>query len=329
MDLVERYVYAVVKHLPAKNRKDIEKELRSLIMDALDEKTQGNKPKEEDIIAVLKEFGAPSAMAENYYKEGCYVIGPRFYGLYVLILKISLTIAAIALVIGFIVESVEKGDAVLNLFYFVGQAASAFFGTIGVITVAFALSERVNAVSDKDGQNSLDTWEPRELPAVPKPSETIKISELIVGLFFTILFFIILNFYPRTLGFYFNERQEFITLIQLDALTEYITIINVLIGLSFLKLVLLLVDGKYKAYTFALEIAGALGLIGLAVMMLTGPALVDVSRLTDLQLQETLSDLIYRAYRSVLVAIILLGVFELGRYGYRFARSLGKMDSAG
>ena len=150
-----------------------------------------------------------------------------------------------------------------------------------------------------------------------------------VGFLFTVLLFIILNFYPKAFGFYYAGREEFISLIQRDILSKYMPYINILIGLNFLKHILLFVDGKYKAHTFILEILGTLGLISLATIMLSGPTIVDISRLADLKLQDTLFDLINGVYRSILVVMLFVGVFELGRSGYRFVRSLGKTGSVG
>ena len=56
MELIERYIYAVGKKLPRKQREDIGKELTSLIMDELDARTGGGEPSKEDISAVLKEM---------------------------------------------------------------------------------------------------------------------------------------------------------------------------------------------------------------------------------------------------------------------------------
>ena len=40
MELLERYVTEVGQHLPSKQRTDLEKEIRSLIEDALDDRSQ-------------------------------------------------------------------------------------------------------------------------------------------------------------------------------------------------------------------------------------------------------------------------------------------------
>ena len=48
MKLVEKYVHAVGQKLPLKGREDTKKELKSLILDEIEEK-YGDNPKEEDI----------------------------------------------------------------------------------------------------------------------------------------------------------------------------------------------------------------------------------------------------------------------------------------
>jgi hypothetical protein len=77
MELIDRYLYAVCKHLPQKMKKDIEDELRSSILDAIDAKSGGN-PTQEDIISVLKDFGPPRKVAHNYTTGGSYIIGPIY-----------------------------------------------------------------------------------------------------------------------------------------------------------------------------------------------------------------------------------------------------------
>ncbi len=47
MNLIDRYIAEVGKHLPRKNRADIEAEIRSTLEDMLDERKQGNDPASE------------------------------------------------------------------------------------------------------------------------------------------------------------------------------------------------------------------------------------------------------------------------------------------
>lgn len=62
-ELIERYLYAVTKQLPAKSRRDIERELRSLIGDMLEERCGEIAPTERDIRVVLTELGTPTELA--------------------------------------------------------------------------------------------------------------------------------------------------------------------------------------------------------------------------------------------------------------------------
>ncbi|HSQ18530.1 MAG TPA: hypothetical protein VLM83_12575, partial [Anaerolineales bacterium] len=76
MELVTRYVSEVGRQLPEKTRADLEKEIRSLIEAALDDRAQKTgRPVDEDmIVEVLKEFGPPEKMAASYLPER-YLIG--------------------------------------------------------------------------------------------------------------------------------------------------------------------------------------------------------------------------------------------------------------
>ena len=67
---IERYVYAVVRQLPAKQRGDIELELKSLINDMLEERCGDVTPTERDVNVVLAELGKPSELAARYDPDG-------------------------------------------------------------------------------------------------------------------------------------------------------------------------------------------------------------------------------------------------------------------
>jgi hypothetical protein len=67
MNLIDRYITEVGKHLPRKNRADIEAEIRSTLEDMLEERTQGEGPADEAaIMNLLKEYGSPREVAATY-----------------------------------------------------------------------------------------------------------------------------------------------------------------------------------------------------------------------------------------------------------------------
>ena len=97
MNLIDRYVTEVGKHLPlVKGRKDIEKELRSTLEDMLEDRAQkaGRASDETMEIELLKEYGSPQKVATTYNPQP-YLIGPRMYPIFLMVLKIVTTVAAL------------------------------------------------------------------------------------------------------------------------------------------------------------------------------------------------------------------------------------------
>ena len=81
MDLIERYVYEVGRQLPRKQRADIQVELKSTLVDTLEDRVEG-EPSQEDEIKLLKEFGPPRKVAASYWPQGQYLIGPNLFPLF-------------------------------------------------------------------------------------------------------------------------------------------------------------------------------------------------------------------------------------------------------
>ena len=75
-EMIERYIYEVVRRLPAKQRDDTGRELRSLIDDMLEERGKNGKTRQENAADALRELGAPSVLAGKYRDDKKYLIGP-------------------------------------------------------------------------------------------------------------------------------------------------------------------------------------------------------------------------------------------------------------
>ena len=90
-DLIERYIYAVIKTLPTRMREDVERELHSLISDMLEERCQDMPSTEHDVLVVLTELGRPAELAAKYRPErASYLIGPGYYAAYKFLLGLVL-----------------------------------------------------------------------------------------------------------------------------------------------------------------------------------------------------------------------------------------------
>jgi len=89
-NLIERYIYAISRQLPAKSREDTAKELSTLIADMLAERGAEQEPSEEDVRAVLTELGRPDELAQKYLPQqhNCLIGQPHFRS-YQLVLRSS------------------------------------------------------------------------------------------------------------------------------------------------------------------------------------------------------------------------------------------------
>ena len=88
-DLVDRYIWAVVKRLPAELRDDVADELRTTVADMLEERGAEGDASVRD---VLLELGDPAELALGYTGGRRYLIGPGLYPMYSRLLRLLLSI---------------------------------------------------------------------------------------------------------------------------------------------------------------------------------------------------------------------------------------------
>jgi hypothetical protein len=83
MNLIDRYIAEVGRHLPEKNRDDIEAEIRSTLEDMVEERGHQAKSADDKIIAeTLEQLGDPKLLAHKYTPARRYLIGPNWYDVY-------------------------------------------------------------------------------------------------------------------------------------------------------------------------------------------------------------------------------------------------------
>ena len=147
MNLIERYVSEIGKHLPRKSRADIETEIRSTLEDMLEERSaKAGRPVDDEMVKeLLKEYGAPDQVAATYLPEQ-YLIGPKLFPIFWLVLKIVGIVLTVLAIVGF---GVRFGMSDMGMQAFGSQLAKSaleYFGGIvsafGNIVLIFAILER-------------------------------------------------------------------------------------------------------------------------------------------------------------------------------------------
>ena len=330
MKLLDRYVAEVGKYLPRKQRADIEKEIRSTLEDMLEERKQADGPASEaEVIALLKEYGAPRKVAESYIGPR-YLIGPRLYPTFELIVKIVLACVLGAGLLGYGVSaSITKSFAGTEFFSFLGQfwlqllggMISAFVN----IVIVIAILERVLPAKEIEKETA-EEWNPADLAKEPDP-DAVKMSEAIATIIFTVAGLVIFNLYPNVVGIFFNTDGVWTFIPMLSkAFFTYLPWINLLGVVQIIFSLYQLRQDAWTLYTRLCNIIIEVGTIALALVMLNGPSLINLSaeKLAGTPIAEAadvLSKVMGFVPGLVLVIIIIVSSVEVAQSIYRLTRA--------
>lgn len=166
MDLLDRYLVAVRRNLPAKDADDIIAELRDVLLAQAEEREE--RTGQVDWTGLLREFGHPLTVAARYRSQQ-WLIGPELYPFYLYFLKMIGGIVAVVVIVTAVVKGVvhqgAPGPMIVDL---LGSLWWSVAGTVGSVTIAFAAVERYGGV-DRHFRN----WKPGDLPELPELSEIV------------------------------------------------------------------------------------------------------------------------------------------------------------
>ncbi|NLC14056.1 MAG: hypothetical protein GX768_08450, partial [Chloroflexi bacterium] len=191
-NLIERYIYAVTRHMQENDAADISRELDELITSMLSERADKPGSEDEKVREVLMELGSPEALSRKYTgKANDSLIGQPHYSLYRKVLKFVLLAVALGITIGVLVSVISEGanlglsggervlDAVVE---WTTSLYSALLGGFAWVTIIFAILYRKGVKLDFD-VDDLD-----DLPEVPEENVRIDRGELIGEVIFVTLF---------------------------------------------------------------------------------------------------------------------------------------------
>ena len=283
MELIDRYATAVGKSLPRKNRADIESEIRSTLEDMLaDRAEKSGRPADEAMVKeLLIEYGAPDKVAATYQVER-YLIGPRMFPLFWLVVRIVFAVLTTLAVIGLGIQLGMNPVDPASAASIVGKSLLEYFNgmmvALGNIVLIFAILERVLPELQIKQMNPSEPeeWNPDQLMKEPSGDE-VKTADAVLAILFTSLGLIFLNFYPQIISIVTNLNGLVIVPILSDAFFAYLPWINLLWGLEIILQVALLRQGRYTTATRLCSIVLKAGGLALAVAMLLGPSLIGIT----------------------------------------------------
>ena len=291
-ELIERYVDEVGSYLPRKGRTDIQQELRSLLEDEVEERSNKLDSAEQTTITVLKEFGKPEQMAAQY-QPNQYLIGPRLYPIYTRVTGIVLAVISGLLLVVLGVSFINAGDPAAQFWDWLMSYGRAMLIYLGITTLVFALVEKYGDF--EIGEPSAE-WDPQKLPPVNDP-DRVKRGELvgeIVGSIVGIYFFLVLLSPGGLLGSFIAD--------------SFRPIIGWLVVSSAIELALntvVLWHGRWQPMTRLLELGGEV--FGLYVLYLVFSA----EQILTITAISPLIKLIVSIVAVIVIFSIVVKVFQL------------------
>jgi hypothetical protein len=186
MDLIDRYLTAVRRHLPRQQQDDIVSELSDSLRSEIEERERElRRPLHEaEQAELLKRRGHPWLMASRYLPQQ-HLIGPGLYPYYrqALTMVVFWVVLPITL-IGGAITAIYADNPMHVWSRVVGAAWNGAIYSVGIVTIVFAILEH-----ERVRLNVLDNWNPKRLPNADDVREVPR-SESVLGLIFTLTFLI-------------------------------------------------------------------------------------------------------------------------------------------
>lgn len=332
LDMMERYIYEVVRRVSRDQREGIHMELTELITDMMDE---GDSTIEE----VLSKLGDPAEFAKQYRDETNYLISPSYYDDYVWVMKIVLICVAGSSLLSAAVQGITEGNFIYRAAYgLIENLVVSCIGAFGIVTFIFAVLERQKVkvelrekkewtVSQLEKDTGFDkkVWTPKQLSPLPHKKAMISRGESAAGVIFIVIFAVLLIAAPQLLGAYIYDDGEFVKTIPLFNLQHWGVILAVwLFGLAvnFADEMIRLVTGCYcKLVMVSNVLSGVITILTSAIVLkllpLWNPDFVkEVSVQFDKQITSKGDIFFYygtEIFSNIILAVICITAFaEMG-----------------
>jgi hypothetical protein len=334
MNLVDIYVREVGLHLPEKLRLDIQKEIRSLIEDSLEDQSRetGRPVDEAMVVDVLQRMGPPEKVAASYLPPR-YLIGPELFPHFVSTLRVVLTIVSVLAAIGLGLSMASKADPArgfVDLFIDLlgtvfGGVVEAVINATAIVVLVFAIIQWVSPGLKIPAQ----PWDPRKLRLEPDP-ERVSLPSVLADAVMNVIALIVFNLYPEWIGFSTIQDGVWVHAPLLsEAFFGYLPFLSLLWVLDTGLNIWLAARGRWSSAQRWASLTLSLLTIGVWVWMLAGPSLIAVDANTFAQMgwdlpPDAAASLVMAlnlSVRLVLGLMIALGFLDAGKQLYKLLRS--------
>lgn len=307
MEILERYLYAVGRWLPKKQRKDIQDELKSSVLDTL-ESAYGKKETytDDEVSQVIKDLGSPWKVAAGYTGLTDRLIGPELLPIYYTITAIVAGAVSLGLLISFIVgifrPDMDFKAFALRFLELIPTLVITAATVVGFTTIVFALIEKKipdyrlkTFLTDDKGISTLSEndlkWSPKDLPAVPKGKIRIPRWESILAMVFSVVAIVIFYFFRENIGIYYTTSMgsgwEFLPIMSESAVIQYLPFWITVWIFTLIFSAYQLAKGRWTLPMRILDLVKSILEAAVLIVMIKGPELIDMRLLLSHTSAET------------------------------------------
>ena len=210
MDLIDRYVVEVSRHLPEKTALAIETDLRSALRDAMraQEAAAGRPADEVMAVEMLLGFGHPEAIAARY-RQPRSLIGPAWYPSFQFVAVTVLAVVTVFKFGGLTVRAIVSPGGVT-----IGAVVAALRDYLEAAFVGVAMSAFIIAGLERvfggSGEEDFGRWDPHELPPVGLADrDVVHNADLERRIITNVVMLALLLFFPDWLGVPWGHQYQY------------------------------------------------------------------------------------------------------------------------
>lgn len=285
--LLERYLLAVERRLPLQGRKDILAEIRSNLIDLLEDQYPPEAVLDEkQLEQELRKLGSPHSVAVGYFRSDA-LIDPRFNPVFRFFVTFVAPIVAGAMLLAGVVSSVlSQGESPFwGIWEMLSNIWGAVTGLIGTVALILILITRffpqwgqgkdLNFMKEEQKE-----WSISDLPERVQDTDKVQPWEPIVGIFFGIVGLLIFTvFFEDLAGFWWlvDGKWNMVPIFTASFMT-FLPWIAINIGLEICRNALILFQRRKSIMTRVFEIVIQFSDLFLAAAMLKAGDLVSFDK---------------------------------------------------
>jgi len=276
--MIKDYLYTIGKYLTSSQRDDVLKEIEANLYDYLEENFGKKDYTNGEIESALRAMGHPKTVAQAYQTSPRSLIGAGYIDAYWLVVKIALVGTAIGITVA---NFLNLSSDISGIGLFLNLSAEIFssgIGTLGTITLVFALLEYYSP--QKDALVS-DTWKISDLEKAPEQNQKVSLLDLIIETFFICFGLVVLNSVVPIFNFSL-ETTKILPILNMTTFAPYVIMFTLILVASLLINIYLLIYRKWQTWSRILTSVIDIISIGLVTKIALTPQIWNLNALTNI-----------------------------------------------